>query len=124
MDPIIYAAISLLGGFGCLFMFHKDAKKRRDSKVMPEGSTWLYWLFAGLGLMLLSFILTSMHDDRPAIKYPIINRYDIRGQYEYVEEWEHPTTKCHYLIHHTRLSTGKMEMNRLENGKDDCPANR
>ena len=76
------------------------------------------------GFALCVFVSTSTIDEREPYKYPIVDRYDINGQYEYIDVWENPKTKCRYLIHHTRISTSKPEINYLPSGKTDCPENR
>lgn len=76
-------------------------------------------------VMLFGFLISSSTlDERKPYQYPIVDRLDINGQYDYIDVWENPKTKCRYLIHQTRLSTSKPEINYLPDGKVDCPINR
>lgn len=84
----------------------------------------MYCLGITTGCVFILLFTTSTIDDRPAYHYPIVDRIDIKDQYEYVDVWEDPKTECHYLIHKTRVSSSKMEIRLLANGKPDCPENR
>lgn len=123
MSPIVMAVLSFLAGLIIFGLFFKILKKYRNTKDYPHNSVFMM-LPVGLLFLFGSLAFLSQIDDRVPYKYPIVDRMDINGQYEYIDVWEHPKTKCRYLIHKTRLSTSKPEINILPNGKPDCPANR
>ncbi len=123
MDPIVSTIV--FSGSGLLISLFVLYKLLFRTPNDPRPSKAIGYLMGlSVALMICGLSTGSAIDDRKPIQYPIVDRQDINGQYEYVDTWENPETKCRYLIHRTRVSSGRLEINRLPNGKEDCPANR
>lgn len=120
---IVFGALSLFCITVHMVYRHKFLKSSPENKEKYRKRSML-WLGFTTGFSLCLIVASMSIDDRKKYHYPIVDRYDINGPYEYVEVWEDPKTECHYLIHKTRTSSSKMVLRMLENGKPDCPYNR
>ena len=125
---MIISIIFAIGAIISIIAHFHYAKKFKTLPNGPEKDHYHKMGMISLGLVaghaLAIFVSSSTIDERKSYQYPIVDRYDINDQYEYIDVWENPKTKCRYLIHHTRLSTSKPEINYLPSGKPDCPENR